>query len=79
VSPDKSDDSVLTPSLACTEGVQWFIRTQPVALNVDNFNSLKSVVKFNSRYTQNALGDDNLLAVARSAAAVRCRWPPYQS
>lgn len=39
-------------------------------LNVVTFNSLKRVIKFNSRFTQNTLGEANLLEVG--AGAVGC-------
>jgi len=54
--------SLTTPP--CKEGVLFLITQQPLPLNVATYNALKSVVKFNSRYTQNKLGNKNLLGVA---------------
>jgi len=54
--------SLTTPP--CEEGVLFLITQQPLPLNVATYNALKSVVKFNSRYTQNKLGNKNLLGVA---------------
>jgi carbonic anhydrase len=48
----------------CTEGVAWLIPDQQFPITVAQFNALKSVLKFNSRYTQNKLGDGNLLQIA---------------
>lgn len=54
--------SLTTPP--CTEGVTWLIPNQPLPITVDQFNALKSIIKFNSRYTQNMPGDVNLIQVA---------------
>ncbi|OGE51061.1 hypothetical protein PENARI_c014G05933 [Penicillium arizonense] len=54
--------SLTTPP--CSEDVAWFISTEPLPLNVQSYNAVKKVLKFNARYTQNALGQDNLLEVA---------------
>ncbi|KAF9890766.1 hypothetical protein FE257_005635 [Aspergillus nanangensis] len=54
--------SLTTPP--CTEGVSWYLSTEPLPLNVQAYNKVKKVLKFNARYTQNALGEDNLLEVA---------------
>lgn len=54
--------SLTTPP--CAEGVTFFVTKEPLPVNVETFLALKSVVKFNSRYTQNALGETNLLQVA---------------
>ncbi|KIM94940.1 hypothetical protein OIDMADRAFT_134713, partial [Oidiodendron maius Zn] len=50
----------------CTENVPWYISTEPIPLNVQTYNAVKKVVKFNARYTQNTLGKDNLLEVSAS-------------
>jgi carbonic anhydrase len=49
----------------CTEGVKWVIPAQSLPITVHQFNVLKSVCKFNARYTQNKLGDGNLLQIAK--------------
>jgi hypothetical protein len=54
--------SLTTPP--CSEGVTWLIPNERLPITVDQFNALKSVIKFNSRYTQNMLGDVNILQVA---------------
>jgi carbonic anhydrase len=56
------DGSLTTPP--CSESVAWFLSTEPLPLNVQSFNAVKKILKFNARYTQNALGQDNLLEVA---------------
>ena len=50
----------------CTENVPWYISTEPIPLNVQTYNAVKKVVKFNAQYTQNTLGEDNLLEVSAS-------------
>ena len=54
--------SLTTPP--CTEGVLFLITQKPLPLNVATYNALKSVIRFNSRYTQNELGQPNLLVAA---------------
>ena len=55
--------SLTTPP--CREGVTWLIPDERLPITVDQFNALKTVIKFNSRYTQNALNDGNLLLIAQ--------------
>ena len=55
--------SLTTPP--CSEGVTFLIPNLPIPITVGQYNALKSVIKFNSRYTQNALGDGNLLQISR--------------
>jgi carbonic anhydrase len=55
--------SLTTPP--CSEGVTFLIPSLPIPITVEQYNALKSVIKFNSRYTQNALGDGNLLQITR--------------
>ena len=47
--------------LLCSEGVVWLVAKAPVFIYVDTSIKLKSVVKFNSRYTQNTPGGVNLI------------------
>ncbi|KAJ5263399.1 hypothetical protein N7478_011004 [Penicillium angulare] len=54
--------SLTTPP--CSESVAWFLSTEPLPLNVQSYNAVKHILKYNARYTQNALGQDNLLEVA---------------
>ncbi|KAL1616191.1 hypothetical protein SLS56_011498 [Neofusicoccum ribis] len=51
--------SLTTPP--CSEGINWLVSQKPMPINVATFNALKDVMKFNSRYTQNTLGQTNLL------------------
>lgn len=55
--------SLTTPP--CSEGVTFLIVQDPLDISVADFNSIKSVVKFNSRYIQNALG--TFLAILHAA------------
>ena len=57
------DGSLTTPP--CDEGVIFNIVAQPIYIDVATFRSVKKVVKYNSRYTQNAPGQINLLENAR--------------
>ncbi|PYH45895.1 carbonic anhydrase [Aspergillus saccharolyticus JOP 1030-1] len=54
--------SLTTPP--CSEGVSWFVSAEPLALDVHSYNQVKRVIRFNSRYTQNVPGDENLLEMA---------------
>ncbi|KAB8259277.1 alpha carbonic anhydrase [Aspergillus pseudonomiae] len=54
--------SLTTPP--CTEEVVWYLSTEPLPLNVQTYNKVKKILKYNARYTQNALGEENLLEVA---------------
>ncbi|KAF5380063.1 hypothetical protein D9615_006112 [Tricholomella constricta] len=60
----KYEGSLTTPP--CTEGVTWIIVKQTLSVNVDDFLTFKNVMKFNSRYTQNTLGRNNLITVAKN-------------
>ena len=53
------DGSLTTPP--CTEGVAWNIVRNPVYVSPESYGAAKAVLKFNSRYTQNAPGEVNLL------------------
>jgi carbonic anhydrase len=56
--------SLTTPP--CSENVAWYLSTEPLPLNVQTYNAVKKVLKFNARYTQNYLGQQNLLEIAAS-------------
>ena len=55
--------SLTTPP--CSEGVTFLIPEITLPISVDQYKALKSVIKFNSRYMQNKLGDENLLQLAK--------------
>lgn len=60
--------SLTTPP--CAEGVTFLIVKDPLDIGVEDFNAIKKIVKFNSRFIQNTLGGENMLAVgAKSGAA----------
>lgn len=54
--------SLTTPP--CSQGVIWLVSSGILQVSVETFNKAKSVVKFNSRYTQNAPGQQNLIEYA---------------
>ncbi|KAJ7473944.1 alpha carbonic anhydrase [Mycena latifolia] len=58
--------SLTTPP--CKEGLTFLVMEEPLELDVKTYNALKSVIKFNARYSQNTLGESNLLAVANDLA-----------
>ncbi|KAJ7115340.1 alpha carbonic anhydrase [Mycena epipterygia] len=58
--------SLTTPP--CKEGPTFLVMEEPLALDVKTYNKLKAVIKFNARYSQNKLGEDNFLAVASDIA-----------
>ncbi|KHE80304.1 carbonic anhydrase [Neurospora crassa] len=59
--------SLTTPP--CSEGVMWLVSTQTLRVAPLTFENVRSVIGFNSRLTQNAPGEDNILAKAGCAAA----------
>jgi hypothetical protein len=66
--------SLTTPP--CAEGVTFMIVKDPLDISVADFNSIKSVVKFNSRFIQNSLGEVNMLEVANLAGTAEAIQPP---
>jgi carbonic anhydrase len=60
--------SLTTPP--CSEGVTFLIPAVTLPITVDQYKALKSVLKFNSRYTQNKLGQENLLALAKGNSSI---------
>ncbi|KAH7078864.1 alpha carbonic anhydrase [Paraphoma chrysanthemicola] len=66
--------SLTTPP--CAEGVNFLIVKDPLDISVADYNAIKSVVKFNSRFIQNSLGQENILEVgARSGSATAIGAP----
>ncbi|KAL0566797.1 hypothetical protein V5O48_015202 [Marasmius crinis-equi] len=54
--------SLTTPP--CTEDINFIILKEPFPIDVKTYNAMKKIMKFNARYTQNALGDENLIKLA---------------
>ena len=61
--------SLTTPP--CSEGVRWFVSTAKQMASLPAFNAARNIIGFNSRFPQNALGQENVIsmAVARGVAA----------
>ena len=59
------EGSLTTPS--CDEGVSWNVVENPLFISSTTYRQIKSVIKFNSRYTQNAPGEVNLVDNACTA------------
>lgn len=57
--------SLTTPP--CAEGVTFLIVKEPLAVNVDDFNAIKKIVKFNSRFIQNTLGGPNIIEIGSAS------------
>ncbi|CAN9153659.1 unnamed protein product [Alternaria alternata] len=57
--------SLTTPP--CAEGVTFLIVKDPLPVNVEDFNAIKKIVKFNSRFIQNALGQNNMIEIGALA------------
>ncbi|KAJ4326358.1 hypothetical protein N0V94_000033 [Neodidymelliopsis sp. IMI 364377] len=58
--------SLTTPP--CAEGVTFLIVKDPLPVSVADFNAIKKIVKFNSRFVQNTLGGQNMLQLGAAAA-----------
>lgn len=54
--------SLTTPP--CSEGVNWFVSTQTLRIQASTFESVRKVIGFNSRITQNAPGQLNVQMAA---------------
>ena len=52
--------SLTTPP--CSEGVTWFVAKEPLPIDISSYETMKHVVKFNSRFTQGELGEPNVLS-----------------
>lgn len=59
--------SLTTPP--CAEGVTFLVVKDPLDVGVADFNAIKKIVKFNSRFIQNTLGGQNMLGIAGSIGA----------
>ncbi|KAK2931777.1 Alpha carbonic anhydrase domain [Fusarium oxysporum f. sp. vasinfectum] len=46
----------------CSEGVRWLVSDQKLSIKTSAFHSVQSVIGFNSRFPQGALGEPNALA-----------------
>ncbi|RPA88033.1 carbonic anhydrase [Ascobolus immersus RN42] len=67
------EGSLTTPP--CKEGVTFLITQRPLPINVATYNAMKSVMKFNARYTQNTPGEPNLIEIAAGGLSA----PPAES
>ncbi|KAI4670396.1 hypothetical protein J4E81_002065 [Alternaria sp. BMP 2799] len=67
--------SLTTPP--CAEGVTFLIVKDPLPVSVEDFNAIKKIVKFNSRFIQNTLGGENILEIGASAG--NTSMPPAQN
>ncbi|KZV81397.1 carbonic anhydrase [Exidia glandulosa HHB12029] len=65
--------SLTTPP--CTQGVKWMVLGQPLDIDVKTYKAVKGVLKFNSRYTQNAPGEVNLVQYAGDGTATNSSDP----
>jgi carbonic anhydrase len=61
--------SLTTPP--CSEGVRWFVSTQKQTISLQSFAAARDVIGFNSRFPQNALGQDNVIALANAASVAQ--------
>jgi len=59
--------SLTTPP--CAEGVTFLIVKDPLPVSVRDFNAIKKIVKFNSRFIQNTLGGENILAIGGASGS----------
>ena len=57
--------SLTTPP--CAEGVTFLIVKDPLEIGVADYNAIKKIVKFNSRFIQNAQGGDNMLMIGANS------------
>lgn len=60
--------SLTTPP--CSEGVTFLAVETPLKINVPDYNAIKKIVKYNSRLSQNSLGQENIIAVAAASGAI---------
>jgi len=60
----------------CSEDVDGIIGSKPLDIDADTFKLVKSVLRFNARYTQDGLGQINLLQNAANELDMRRRRSP---
>jgi len=61
--------SLTTPP--CSEGVTWYVTEESLFMSVSQFHAWKTIIKFNSRNTQNAPGMENLIQYSAERAFKR--------
>ncbi|POS72102.1 hypothetical protein DHEL01_v209505 [Diaporthe helianthi] len=54
--------SLTTPP--CSEGVNWFVATEPLSISVNSFKATRDVLGHNARFVQNAPGQENILSLS---------------
>lgn len=54
--------SLTTPP--CSEGVNWFVATEPLSVTLDSYKAARSVIGQNARFSQNAPGQENVLSLS---------------
>ncbi|KKY37684.1 putative periplasmic alpha-carbonic anhydrase [Diaporthe ampelina] len=54
--------SLTTPP--CSEGVNWFVATEPLTISVESYKAARDVIGQNARFAQNAPGEQNVLSMS---------------
>lgn len=54
--------SLTTPP--CSEGVSWFVASEPLSVTLDTYKAARSVIGHNARFAQNAPGSENVLSLS---------------
>lgn len=54
--------SLTTPP--CSEGVSWFVASEPLSVTLDTYKAARSVIGHNARFAQNAPGEENVLSLS---------------